>query len=105
MEEKFEVSKADFELLERWKKIAQDDKKHQRELSISHNQRKMRTIQREVVFKKDQVASGISLEKDERYVSGLKPLWFLENEIDEMNAILDQCLLNINATKEEMKND
>ena len=100
-EKKHTVSEEDYKFLQRMKVISKEDKQRLRLLSIESNNRKIIQKQREIDFKRDQIENGVSLEKHTDFVDEKKPLWYLENEKETIEAQIEQLEEEKKYAKEE----
>ena len=95
----------DLKELERLRDIKQEDKQRTRLRSIEINEKKIKQTQREIEFRKGQIKNKKSLEKHESFVGGVKPFWYLLNDIEDSLDVIKQLeQLNINL-KEEYDKD
>ena len=81
-------------------KRVRDDTKLQRERSDKYDEWQIRAKERQIKFKKDQIKQNQSVEtmsiRNEKtglnhgYVDGLKPIWYLQNEIEMLELEIEQ---------------
>ena len=97
----FKVDEADYKLLQIIKNVNEEDKQRNRLISIETNTRRAKHIQRAIDYKNNQLKEGESLEKHEHTLDGKKPLYIIENEIEESLAQIKQLEEANKFTQEE----
>lgn len=80
----FKVSKEDYMMLSRIKSISKESKQYERLRTIKQYEMRIEGMKREILYKKGQISSGESNEKVEVYLDGKKPLWYLQNDVDQL---------------------
>lgn len=91
--------------LDRLREIKLEDKQHARLETIKINNRRIKAFERLVKYKKDQIKSNVSLEKHEQSFDEKKPIFMLENEIEESEAQIEQFKELNKLTQEEYDKD
>jgi len=76
--------------LNRNKEISKENIQKARKETISGNTRRIKHYNRSIVHKREQVATGGLKEKHEGYIDDKKPVFMLENEIEEIEANIVQ---------------
>ena len=93
-EEKFEVSKEEFDMLQvekyRATDLAKEQTAHNQEWQLKQTAMQIKNLEREVTYKKAQISAKELKEKSDVYLSGKKPEFFLQNEIDEITLQIDK---------------
>jgi len=105
-EKRIKVSEEDWKALQRAKLSESETFKKQlrknRERELKVQQMRVGQIKREIDFKKKQLADGKSVEKHEAYVDGAKPLFHIENDVEQLSLDLENAEDNIKLIKEAM---
>ena len=91
--------------LDRSKEISKENIQKTRLETIKVNTRRIIQVKRDVEYKRMQLRKEESLEKDDRYVDGKKPLFILENDIEETEANIKQIEEINKITQEEYDKD
>ena len=99
--EVFKVNEEDYKLLQRIKAVTLEDKQNLRLENIEINKRKINQFKRLIKHKEDQIYKKESLEKHEGYLDDKKPLFMLQNEIEEIQAQINQLERANKNSKEE----
>ena len=86
----YTVSEEEYKLIQRLKLFSKEDKQRTRLLSIKKNKRQIKQKQREVEFKKEQIKNKEVLEKHVDFVDGKKPMWYLQNDIEDIEAQIEE---------------
>lgn len=97
----FRVTEEEYKQIQHQKEINIENLQKDREIGIKTN--KMRIIQmtRELEYRKDQIKKEVSLEKHEDFVDGKKPLFFIQNEIDNAQMNLERLTESTKELEEE----
>jgi len=98
-------------------KRSQDEVKYQRERGIKHSNWEIRSRERNIKFKQDQLANGQILETlslrnektglNQGFIDTLKPKWFLKNEIELLQMEIEDFqnrIKQIHLAEKEDKN-
>lgn len=80
-------------------------RKYQRIKEINIARMKIKQFQRDIEFKQKQIENGKSLEKHDGYLDGAKPIFYLQNEIDQLMFHLQENKSRIRNLKKEQKKD
>lgn len=80
----------DIKELKRLQEIKKEDKQRNRLYTINNNKRKITFLERDIKHKQGQISCGVCSEKHENYLEDKKPLFMLDNDIDEINAQIEQ---------------
>ncbi|MHA1827937.1 MAG: hypothetical protein ACTSX6_04735 [Candidatus Heimdallarchaeaceae archaeon] len=105
----FKIDKDEFALLQRAKaregELAKEQRIYDRKNQLELN--KIRIIQhnRQISDKKAQIETGNLRETHEGFKDGVKPVYWLENEIDEIEHQIDILKDSIKKLEEEQKKD
>lgn len=113
-----EKDKGNFDLFKGLQdKRTQDEVKYQMESRIKHSNWEIKTRGKNIKFKQNQIKNKKVLEtmslRNEKtgithgFVDGLKPIWFLETEIDLLQMEIDdfkERIRQVNLAREENKN-
>lgn len=91
--------------LDRSKEINKESMQKTRLETIKVNTRRIKQVRRDIEYKQLQIKKGESLEKDDRYVDGKKPLFILENDIEETEANIEQIEEQNKIIQEEHDKD
>ena len=86
----YTVNEEDYKLLQRLKTISKENKQRLRLLSIKTNKTKIKQKQREIDFKQKQLKEEKCVEKHESFVDGVKPLFMLKSDIENIEAEIEQ---------------
>lgn len=105
MKKENKVSDEDFALLQRIKGVTPEIKQKNRLETIKGNTRRIKHFKRTIEHKKLQITDKTSVEKHEGYIGDIKPLFMLENEIEELEAQIEQLKEINKLTKEEYDKD
>jgi len=97
----FKVDEEDYKLLQNMKAIDKENTQKNRQITMRKNQTQISHYTRMVTDKQDQIAKKDYREKSNDFVSGLKPQFMLENEIDELNGLIADIVDTDKAIKEE----
>ncbi len=90
--------------LDRNKEISKEEKQRGRQIAIEINKRRIKHYKRTIEHKTDQIYKKTPLEKHEGYKDELKPFFMLQNEIEEIEAQIEQMEeVNIAAQEEHDK--
>ncbi len=76
--------------LDRNKEINKENIQKARKETIEINTRRNKHYRRSIEHKKQQMTDKTSVEKHEGYIGDIKPLFMLENEIEEIEANIKQ---------------
>ena len=99
------ISGEDFALLQRIKGLTPGAKQKNRLETIKGNTRRIKHFGRSIIHKKQQIKDETCVEKHEGYIGDIKPLFMLDNEIEEINAQIEQLKEINKATQEEYDKD
>ena len=98
--ESFKVNEEEYKLLLRLRDIKKEEMQKNRLDTIKMNTRRIGHYERVIEDKQNQVNKKDSQEKHENYLDGKKPLFMLQNEIEELEANIEQ-LKEINKNNQE----
>ena len=87
--------------LDRNKEISNEEKQRGRQIAIEINKRRIRQLIRLIEHKRVQVKDKTSLEMNGDYKDGLKPIFMIENEIEDIEANIEQLKEVNKSTQEE----
>lgn len=101
----FKVTEEEYKQLQALKSTSPEDKKRNQVKTIKNTRIRITQMERERDFKKSQVEGKKSEEKHENYADGLKPLWFIQNEIDYINMQIEELKEQIEILENELKSE
>ncbi len=87
--------------LERTRTITNENKQRNRLDTIKNNNLMIRQQERAIEYKQGQVDKKESLEKEEKYIDGKKPIYMITNEIEQIQAHVEQLKEVNTATQKE----
>ena len=104
----FRVSLEDYKLLEQAKlketKLYKEQAKRIREKQADHLKSQIVQKKRDIAFKKVELKTEV-VEKHPDFVDGLKPKFFIENDIDELELYIGDCELQLEDLKRSEEED
>ena len=98
-------SNEDILQLDRNKEINKENMQKMRLETIETSTRRNKHYRRSIENKKQQITDNVSIEKHEGYIGDIKPLFMLENEIEEIEANIKQNEEINKLSQEEYDND
>ena len=101
MKKEIKISEEDFKILQRVKETNLEDKQRNRLDTIKANKRRVVQFGRMIKDKKEQIKDKIYKEKSETYIDGAKPDFILQNEIEDIQAHIEQLKEVTKKTQEE----
>jgi len=108
-QKRVKITAEENKLLLRAKMQGQEDYKVQlkyaREKELRTQEVRIVQREREIEYKQSQIDSGKSLEKHDNFLDGIKPLFMLKNDLEDINADVAQMKEQIKQIKEVIKND
>ncbi len=105
MKKEIKIDEADKKLLERIKATTPEDKQRQRLDTIKGNERRVIQFGRMIKDKQEQIEDKVYKEKSETYIDGAKPDFILQNEIEDIEAHIEQLKEVTKKTQEEYDKD
>ncbi len=97
----FKVDENEYKEIMRLREIKKEDKQRNRLYTIESNKRRITYGEREIKHKQEQIDKGKSLEKHANYFDGKKPLFMVQNDIEEiLNQMKQLKEINELAQKE-----
>jgi len=100
----YQISEEDYSILLQAKKrntqMAKDQLKYQRTNSMNISKLKIKQMEREMQYKKEEVIHEV-LERNKNFLDDKKPKWLIQNEIDHIEHILDLEKDNLKRMQEE----
>ena len=101
----YQVSEMEYKTIQMLKQISKEDKQRQRLILMEANLRKVAQTNREIDYKQKQFDSKEVTEKHDSFVDGKKPLFYLQNDIEDLKAIIKELEFNYKRLEEEYKKD
>jgi len=91
--------------LDRNKETGKEEKQKNRLDTLALNKLRITQWSRAVEHKNNQISNRKSLEVDEKYLDKTKPIFIIENEVDEINAQLEKTKELNKVIQEEYDKD
>ncbi len=91
----------DIKDLERTRVITNENKQRTRLDTIKNNNLMIKHQERAIEYKQGQVDKKESLEKEEKYIDGKKPIYMIINEMEQIQAHVEQLKEVNTATQKE----
>ena len=86
-------------------KMSKEELLEKRQQEIKICEMKINQLNRELAFKQEEVNNGVSLEKQDDFIDGKKPIYFIQNEMDQIKFHIEQNETRIKKMKEMMEED
>ena len=112
------VSEEDFKIIQELKKdpkliqkvnrqieLTKEQKQYERKNLMKYNNILIRIKRRELEFKRNQLKDKKCVEKHADFVSGVKPLFMLESDLEQIQYDIDGIVLQVNNLNEEFQKE
>ena len=100
------INEEDFAKLQQIKLIETENLQYQRLRTIEHQAILIRNRQRAIDYKRNQIKEGNCKEKHEAFIDGIKPVFMLESDIEQINFEISGFIDVIQgAAKEYLRHD
>ena len=85
--------------------LNKENMEYQRKVQLRRNEMQLKQLEREKKFKQEQVENKTLLETHEGFTEKVKPVYFLENEVDTILVKIEELEEQNTNLKKEMEKD